>query len=389
MTRLLLAAALLISSTGLFAAEVVEPVASVHPLHFSDLSSAEHPFWREIAAQTQALAPLSSAGEIETALAQMSAQGPAARLAASAIARAQVDPAALKVLLALHPDLDGARATEAVLARLPAPRDDPSSPLRQLAALSETEPALRRVFDGERFAGLGLADARVGSRGLETSGKRPAFLGRGSFGVVQDHPAVPGAIVKTVAISFEAALMNLDAEPGKVAAQEERTARTLERAGAGPRYMGRNLIDGVPVSVRERVYGETMSKMIYERRFTQDDAALVRALAVRVAAAGVLPNDLKPANVMIGRTLLDPERRAYVVDGGIFAKEGRPVSVEEILNYPVIIGAGFIRDVGYIEKTTTLGASIERGLQRSRPMPRWRRFLETWLDLMNPLGPPA
>ena len=75
-------------------------------------------------------------------------------------------------------------------------------------------------------------------------------------------------------------------------------------------------MSGRPALVKERIYGDTVEAILENNAFSAEDHGLLEDLFLRIARAGVYFFDVRPGNVMIGRTLLDPVRRAYLVDGG-------------------------------------------------------------------------
>jgi hypothetical protein len=188
--------------------------------------------------------------------------------------------------------------------------------LRELAESARRDPALTAWFDGGAAAPSLEVDGLTLKRGAWRRGEEKLErLGQGEFGFVDVHPTVPGAVIKTVEHSASIQLFS-NPDPRKSAELEETTARALAAADAGPRHFGRAAVAGRLVSVRERVYGDTLESLSREKRLGPGESALVLDLLRRLAAANLKSDDMRPANVMIGRTLLDPRRRAYLVDGG-------------------------------------------------------------------------
>ncbi|UPT74782.1 MAG: hypothetical protein M0D55_03420 [Elusimicrobiota bacterium] len=185
-------------------------------------------------------------------------------------------------------------------------------------------------------------------------------------------------MIKTVAHSAGIELMAAQS-PRATAAGEKESADLLAAADAGPRHFGGAVVDGALVSVRERVYGETLEALFRAKRFRAEDRALVVEMLGRMAAAGVMTDDLRPSNIMIGTTRIDARRRAYVVDGG------RPVEQEGgvagMLRRTIVLRANFVRDVGWIEHASTLELMMEEGLERSSRDTAWKKVAGFFKDL--------
>ncbi len=224
---------------------------------------------------------------------------------------------------------------------------------------------------------------RLGLDGLSLKGSRWLKdgrildrLGRGSIGFVTVHPARPGLIMKTIQPSFEQALGGLDIKDA--IAHDEASAKVLADAGVGPAFLGAAVLEGRRVSVRERVFGKTLSGLIHDRAFGAEEEALVLDMVRRMAAKGVLVSDLKPENIMIGSTERDPERRAWFVDGGVVEKfpdgldeEGR---ARMILDYPNVIAMRNDHNARQVVETVrTLRFFIADGREDSS-LPRWGLF---------------
>jgi hypothetical protein len=209
-------------------------------------------------------------------------------------------------------------------------------------------------------------------------------LGQGEFGFVDVHPTIQGAVVKTVAYSGSVEMFS-DTPPERTAEQEETISRALAAADAGPRHFGRSSPHGYLVSVRERVFGDTLDDLSRGRRLGPEERELVLDLLRRLAAAGLKPADLRAPNVMIGRTLLDPRRRAYVVDGGKFLPVPPELDAEgryrDLLNEPIVIMARFDRYAGMIQTTQTMREVLDKGVERSERVTGWQRFKGFWKDL--------
>lgn len=263
---------------------------------------------------------------------------------------------------------------------------DPS--VQELAHSAKTDPAFAGWFDGGAAAAVGRPlelDGLTIRRGVWRRGEdKLERLGQGEFGFVDVHPAIDGAVMKTVQHSAELQMMS-NQSPKTTAAGEKTSAELLSSIDAGPRWFGGGVHQGRLVSVRERVYGDTLSSLFREGRFGPDDETQVLDLLRRMSGAGVMTNDLRDSNIMIGRTLLDPRRRAYVVDGG--SKLDYPAGLdagarfEHLLNMQVVIRGRFDVNVGFVEYTKSLRTMMDEGLERSSRVTRWQKFKGFFKDL--------
>lgn len=226
-------------------------------------------------------------------------------------------------------------------------------------------------------APLRLEGIQAGRKGLTLQGAPLVELGRGDLGVVYQHPALPGAVIKLVEHSPMMRLQS-DHAPAATLALEERTARALAAADAGPAFLGRAEIDGRLVSVRERVHGETVEDLIALRRFKEEERTLVVDLLERLAAAGLQPSDLRPPNVMIGATESDPRRRAHLVDGGRLSPLAPGAGAWTLLDQHVVLAVRHDPHVGEIVDTKPLRVILDAGVRRSNTPPLATR-LKGWL----------
>lgn len=248
----------------------------------------------------------------------------------------------------------------------------------ELARAAKEDPALEGWFDGSGGRARLELDGLTMKRGAWRRGEtRLDRLGQGEFGFVDVHPSIDGAVLKTVEHSAGVLMMSSQ-RPETTAAGEKASADLLASADAGPRHFGGAVVAGRLVSVRERVYGETLERLFAGKAFGPAERELVMDLLRRMAEAGVMTNDLRPSNIMIGRTLLDPRRRAYVVDGGSrvpfpegLGAEGR---LEHLLHAPVVLRGRFDQNVGFVEYTNTLARMMDDGLERASRVTRWQRF---------------
>lgn len=222
----------------------------------------------------------------------------------------------------------------------------PESPVA--AALVEKPEFITALFDGAQ------APPDLGLEGLRF--KELPYIGRGEFGVVADHVKEPGTVVK--AVSMAPSIFTAMADPVKIAENEEKTARAYAAAGAGPRYYGRL----GTWSVREKIYGDTMEKLIDSRRFGRRANKLVLELLERMAAAGLNSDDLKPKNIMIGRTASDRTRRAYVVDGGNMLPAK---TAQELREQQITLFVRMDAHVGEIAFTRPFYEFLNEGLDRA------------------------
>lgn len=360
-------ALLLLAALASAAVTAVRP-ATLHPLLLGSFGDPRSPVTLQARGHAAALAPLplSQAGAVLQARAL---ESPAAAVAARAVAAAIADPAKAEALKAAAPELAAA---------LPAaPQGEPlPDTLSRLAAEAEKDPEVRRLFDSRAAKpGLELEGLSYGRKGLTHEGRGVEHIGRGDFGVVDAHPKMEGAVIKTVAPSAEAMLFSMP-DPKAVADKEEATARRLEQAGVGPRYLGRAVLDGRLVSVRERVYGRDVQRLIADRKFGRKAERLILDMLRRMAEAGVKTDDMHPRNIMIGRTAADPERKAYLVDGGNLLKpdSGDKPTFEELHGQQTTLLVKLDPYVGEVVFSRPFKQLLEEGIARSRQRTWWQRF---------------
>ncbi len=206
------------------------------------------------------------------------------------------------------------------------------------------------IEDVEEPASLGLQGVLRRWEKLYLGGKELTLLGRGDFGAVYAHPRIRGAVIKMVAFSA-GALLSISMTPAQAAQQEAKVTQRLAKASVGPELLGTVSIPGEPTRLRrwlwglfgkearvedrpavlkKRVYGDTVEDLIAGRRFTQEDYELVQDMLRRMAGDRIRVSDLRTANVMIGRTASNPERRAYLIDGGWLLPVKAAESAEEL-----------------------------------------------------------
>ena len=78
--------------------------------------------------------------------------------------------------------------------------------------------------------------------------------------------------------------------------------------------LGRAIIKPTAVSLRERIYGKTLTELEGAREYGPAEDALVEELVERLAKVGYTVIDMRFVNIMIGTTKSDSRRRAYIVD---------------------------------------------------------------------------
>ena len=250
----------------------------------------------------------------------------------------------------------------------------------------EVHPLLSGRSTELELQGLGYKGSR-----LYDGGAKAARLGSGEFGIVDEHPRIPGAVIKAVAPSAEIQIFS-DFKPERTWLLEEASARRLAEIGAGPRFFGKAQIGGALVSVRERIFGDTLERLIMDRRYGPEEHALMLDLVQKLAAAGFVGDDMRPSNIMIGRTAADGARRAFIIDGtGQIPLAGG--SPEERLGnawtHQVDLKWQMNPLVGEIRHSKALGEILDEGLSRSRDKTWWQRFKRVLKEMASaPMTPP-
>jgi hypothetical protein len=319
--------------------------------------------------QAVALAPLPAPAAAEYLIRQAASASPVERAAAKLTAARLVVP------------VQSARAGH----------NEANVGLRELAESAHVDPALSAWFDsGATAPSLELTDLTLKRGGWRRGGEKLERLGQGEFGFVDAHPSLPGAVIKTVEHSASIQMFS-NPHPSETAALEQKTATALAAADAGPRHFGRAVVAGREVSVRERVYGETLDDLSRDKRLGTEESSLVKNLLRRLAAAGLKPDDMRPSNVMIGRTALDPRRRAYLVDGGNLARLPEEMDAGsrywELLHLPIVLRGRFDPNMGFVEFSKTMDIILAEGLERSSRTTRWLRFKGFWKDFGRAMVP--
>jgi hypothetical protein len=164
---------------------------------------------------------------------------------------------------------------------------------------------------------MGVGLARRGLRDHQNGGRLQRPEQRGEAADLDAHPRIEGAALEVLHRGDRAweKLERVDAEG---------TRRSLElgRAGLAPRLLALDAvfeprIGNDPmhlVRARERVYGSTVEDLVMRFRFTEADKELAHALARGVLEAGYGLAALTPGRILLGTTLADPVRRAYLAE---------------------------------------------------------------------------
>lgn len=313
--------------------------------------------------------PLSAPAALTSAL-------QAQTLAVTALPPALVAPYLIEQ--AASPALVERAAAKIVAARV----ENPAPETAALAESAKTDPALAGWFDGAK-PGLEVGELALKRGAWRRGEEKLDRLGQGEFGFVDVHPSIDGAVVKTVEHSASILMMSSQ-RPETTAAMEKESADLLSSVDAGPRHFGSAIHAGRLVSVRERVYGETLESMFLHARFGAEEQALVMDLLARMSEQGVMTNDLRPANIMLGRTMLDARRRAWVVDGGsrVSFPEGfdADARLSHLLHAQIVLRGRFDANVGFVEYTKSLAQMMEAGRERASRITRWQKFKGFWKD---------
>jgi hypothetical protein len=273
--------------------------------------------------------------------------------------------------------LSGARYVPTANGTLEAP---PPSPPR-----AETQSADPLGLEGITFHSTFAGGQLHGLKG-ELDG-----LGRGNFGIVYDHPKMNGAVIKLADHAPEVLMEDPGRTLEQTADSEDAVLRRLAAADLSPRVLGRAVIGGRPVSVREKIYGETLEDLFARKAYGPSEHDLVMDLLSRAAAQHVFPEDMRMPNIMIGTTLRDPVRRAYIVDSTRVREIGPELSVEQLREdlYRQEIVVSHRRDpfVGPVVNTKPFYELLDKALGVRKP---WRRrFSEFLNDLFANASIPA
>jgi hypothetical protein len=156
--------------------------------------------------------------------------------------------------------------------------------------------------------------------------------------------------------------------------------------------LARTEIGGRPVSAREKIYGATVEDYIDARRYGEAEHALVINLLQRIAEKRLFPDDMRPPNIMIGTTKLDPEPKAYVVDSTRLKPVDPAVSDAELrealYRQEIIVSHGHDPFVGQFINTKPLSEILEKALGARNQKTLRQRASAFWEELLSHLGHP-
>lgn len=224
---------------------------------------------------------------------------------------------------------------------------------------------------------------------LYQAGRELEPVGRGQFGAVYAHPKAAQAVIKMMIFTF-ASWISFGAPVDDVFHWEVVVTQQLAQAGAGPRFMGTASIPAEPSRLRSRlsrlllgreprmaerpavlkgrVFGENAEDIIAKGRFTRQDYDLVQDMLRRMADKRIRVFDLRVGNIVIGTTVEEPRRRAYLVDGGWLLPVEKSESAEGIfqsLKHYQTNPIGGIGTGNWMTAGTTLEDALQEGLRRS------------------------
>lgn len=348
---------------------VISPATPVHVSLLGSLRERNSPIGARLLFHSRNLLKLDAEGRFSgqaaaAYLAPLRDATPLDRVAAGILSQALYDPAKRQQLL------DATRADEgSPLRRLPSAQ---SPHLEALAKAAEGDADAAKLFDGAHAGASGVEEVRYWKNKLWYRETGVKSLGQGAFGIVWANPAAEGQVVKMTAISADAAMFAGATDSGKIYDSDIAATRHLAEHGVGPRLIADTSIEGkkgrYPVAVKERIYGTTVQRLIWDRAYTPEAHKLVLEMIERMAKARIRVGDMNPANIMIGRTLVDPTIRAYHVDGGEVGVV-KPEETEEQLKSSLYHQTALFkkeqkRDIGLIETEIPLNAMLERGLRR-------------------------
>lgn len=218
------------------------------------------------------------------------------------------------------------------------------------------------------------------------SGKKMTLLGKGGFGAVYVHPVHEDVVLKLLAIQLDAALFGSQSAQD-VFREDIRVTEKLAQVGAGPHLLGTISVDGRPATVKERVFGDTVESLFFERRMTPADVELIREMLIKMAEAGYHLNDLRLPNMMIGTTRTNPTRQAYLIDANDAPDFPADLSVTErfqVLYHQVVVRKIRIDPYrGTMEGNgPSLSALLQEGLDRANDKTWWQRLIRGFSDLL-------
>ncbi|MBI4368742.1 MAG: FAD-dependent oxidoreductase, partial [Elusimicrobia bacterium] len=281
------------------------------------------------------------------------------------------------------------------------------------------------------FTSAGLGEFSYDGRRLFFKGRPCRLLGKGGRGEVYLHPEHPGVIVKVPALDAMNAIASTiekifgqDAEysrrlaaagdpslTGRASPEAPLVSPTLQgpatlsagprrgAAGLGPRFLGQgmivkvwpnfwknpidflfelpwNLVDRhtqIPVLIKELVAGETLAEIVRQRKFGDEEKALLDELLSDMAREGIQVATPEPDNVMFGVTRANSRRRAYIINGNRLEsmEPDMPFDIRlaALWDQPWVLKQGFSDFVGYYQNVVVLRDYVAGSLDSSRPKP--------------------
>jgi len=209
-------------------------------------------------------------------------------------------------------------------------------------------------------------------------GEKLKLLGFGSLGRVFEHPTRPEAVLKVPSHTVEADMMADITPEQSIAADAEATAR-LAVDGLGTYLLGCFRIQNQTVLLKERVYGDNLAELVSKRQFGPTEHGMVMDLVKRMSNAHLRIEDMRLENFMIGMTLFDPTRRAYIVDGNAIEEVDPSIPTDDlheaILQQHVITRIRFHpydREEMFQATTVRFAAMLQDGLDRANEK-GWRK----------------
>ncbi len=196
-----------------------------------------------------------------------------------------------------------------------------------------------------------------------------ARLGKGSSGIVYEHPDMQGAILKIFHLKLDKDFAAM------LARTDVQTTLELSEAGVGPRLLEIRVELTPPMLSKERVYGDSLGHLIQSGRYGLPEHALMMEMLNRMAEARLMSDDMRGPNIIIGRTLKDKKTRAYFVDGGNLKRFG-PVrttsSIREALyTQPITVARYHDQQGRLVSRVRPFNHYLEQGLVRSGQAPWW------------------
>jgi hypothetical protein len=220
---------------------------------------------------------------------------------------------------------------------------------------------------------------------------------------VFEHPRAPGAIIKVISRSIEAAMHGVPMSDRDVLENDAEMTAVLGVAGVGPRLLGctriqegsgewfhsnRRKVRCRYAALKERVYGSTLTTLFRERRFDIRRLELVLDMLELMADRGLTGDDLQPSNIMIGTTLADARERAWLTDREDLVCHPSGTDPQR-LRRALIDQLTAIRACFHPENGTTtvsklpLKVILHNGLLRSQEPPGWPRLRRYFIELFE------